>query len=84
MLLLAGVVAGLALDWFFFGIALKRMNPLVQIYSPDRLVSVSHFLYGIALASYPSFARELSPAAEPSPSGPDVTNSDQEVGRSIP
>jgi hypothetical protein len=84
MLLLVGALAGLAMDWLFFGIALRRFNPLVEIYSPDRLVSVSHLLYGMALASYPSFARDLSPGGLGTAPGPDVTNSDQEVGRSIP
>jgi len=64
VLLLVGMTAGLALDWFCFGIVLRRLNPLVQIYSPDRLIEVSHLLYGAALASYPGFARQLQAAVE--------------------
>jgi hypothetical protein len=77
VLLLLGLVAGLAVDWLFFGIGLKRLNPLVQIYSPDRLITVSHLLYGMALASYPRFARAFSLPAE-------YSTSDQEIGRSVP
>jgi hypothetical protein len=43
---------------------LHRLNPLVQIYLPDRLITVSHLLYGTALASYPSFVRQLQWVAE--------------------
>ena len=68
LLLLVGVAAGLSLDWFNFGVVLKRLNPLVQIYSPDQLIAVSHLLYGAALASYPGFARQLQSVGE---SGPD-------------
>jgi hypothetical protein len=62
ILLLLGAAAGLAVHWLFFGVALRHLNPLVQIYSPDRLVVVSHVLYGIALTTYPGFARALLPA----------------------
>jgi hypothetical protein len=85
---LGGVATGMALDWLLFGMALKRLNPLIEMYSPHRLIAVSHVLYGVALASYPGFARELSPSAEASGEA-DATSSgeprsDQEVGRSIP
>lgn len=80
MLLLAGAAAGLVVHWIFFGLALSRMNPLLQIYAPDRLITASHLLYGIALASYPGFARDL--LAENVDVG--TRKSDQEVGRGIP
>ncbi len=64
VLLLVGAATGLALYWLFFGLTLRALNPLIQIYSPDRLLAVSHLLYGLALATYPGFARDLLPAAE--------------------
>ena len=70
VLLLAGVAAGLALNWFCFGIVLNGLNPLVRIYSPDRLITVSHLLYGAALASYPHFARQFQMRAEAIPDQP--------------
>ena len=65
VLVLAGMAAGLALDWFCFRIVLNGLNPLVRIYSPDRLITTSHLLYGAALASYPRFYRQLDPIVEP-------------------
>ena len=76
VLLLVGVAAGLALYWFCFGIVLKRLNPLVQLYSPDRLILVSHLLYGAALASYPGFARQLQSVAESGCAAPGPRDSD--------
>ena len=84
ILWLAGAAAGLTFNWLFFGLILQRLNPLVQIYSPDRLIAVSHVLYGLALASYPKFLRALLPSPEPPPLPFDVTPSDHEVGRPIP
>jgi hypothetical protein len=74
-LILVGVVTGVALDWLFFGVALRHFNPMVHIYSPDQLILVSHLLYGITLASYPLFLEKMKPAA--------VTGSDQQVGGSV-
>jgi hypothetical protein len=73
VLLVAGIAAGLALNWLFFGIVLNGANPLVRIYSPDRLITVSHLLYGAALATYPRFSRqleriEMGPESVPEPS----------------
>jgi hypothetical protein len=82
-LLLAGAGAGLVVNWLFFGILLKRLTPLVQIYSPDRLIGLSHLIYGLALATYPGFARELVSTATPPALPEDIPQSDQEVGRSI-
>ena len=76
-LVMVGAAAGVALDWLIFGVALKRINPLVQIYSPDRLITISHVLYGMALASYPGFAKKLLPAAEPPPIPTEVPEIDR-------
>jgi hypothetical protein len=57
---------------------------MVHIYSPDRLIAVSHLLYGGALASYPSFARNLLPANASYATATDIPESDEQVGRSIP
>jgi hypothetical protein len=83
-LVVAGIAAGLAVNWLFFSFALTRLNPLVHIYSPDRLILISHVLYGAVLATYPGFARQLSPVPEPPPLMADVTPSNQEVGPIIP
>jgi hypothetical protein len=91
-LLLAGVAAGLALNWLCFGIVLNHLNPLVRIYSPDRLITVSHLLYGAALASYPGFSRQLQRAAESIPPPIPETEpqptvqiaSDEEIGGGVP
>lgn len=64
VLVLVGVTTGLALNWFCFGVVLRRVNPMVQIYSPDRLIVISHLLYGAALGTYPGFARQLQSVAE--------------------
>ena len=64
VLVLVGVAAGLALNWLLFGVAFKRLNPLAELYLPDRLITISHLLYGIALASYPSFLRQLEWVAQ--------------------
>jgi len=78
VVVLAGAVFGVLLDWFFFGLVLRRMNPMVHIYSPDRLILASHLIYGIALGSYPGFASGLVPPPEPQPS-----ELNQEVGGGI-
>jgi len=74
---------GLALDWLVFGVILKRVNPFIQIYSPDRLIAVSHLLYGLALSSYPAFARDLQPEDRDAHVMA-YPESDQQVGRGIP
>ena len=85
----------LTVNWLIFGFALKRLNPLLQIYSPDRLITVSHLLYAAALPLYRGFARRLTPVdrdpgAERRPDPPisealepNIPQSDQEVGRSV-
>ncbi len=97
MLVAVGITTGLALNWFCFGIVLHRINPLVQIYLPDRLITVSHILYGAALASYPSFVRQLQwvagstpppfpppiPHVPPAQPEPDHHPSDEEVSRGV-
>jgi hypothetical protein len=92
LLLSVGVAAGLAMDWLWFGFAMRKLNPLVAIYSPDTLIAVSHVLYGAALASYPRFDRALLRSLAPAPPPIRVaselvsneTASDKEVGRRIP
>jgi hypothetical protein len=79
LLVVIGMGFGLLMNWLFFGVALRKMNPLVHIYAPDRIVMVSHLLYGIAQASYPLFAIKLLP--EIPRMGPPAL--DEQVGRSI-
>ena len=66
ILILVGVATGLAFDWLFFRVIFNRLNPLAELYMPDRLVTISHLLYGTALASYPGFFRRFDPQREPS------------------
>lgn len=92
---MAALAYALTLNWLIFGFALKRLNPLLQIYSPDRLITVSHLLYAAALPLYRGFARRLTPVdrealAERPPDAPisealepNIPPSDQEVGRSV-
>ena len=80
ILLLVGAAAGLGFYWLFFRLAMPHLNPLVPLYAPDRLIALSHLLYGASLAAYPGFARDLLPPpleAQPEPSN-------EEVGRSVP
>ena len=100
LLIMIGAVTGLLLDWFVFDFTLRRINPLVSIYSPDRILAVSHLIYGITLASYAGFARDLLPQpappseatseAPPTLKRPEVPVahseglSDQEIGGGVP
>jgi len=72
--------AGLAINWLYFDFVMRRLNPFVPIYSPDRILLISHLLYGLALATYPAFLRGMLPGPEPPPLPP---LSDQEVGGGI-
>jgi hypothetical protein len=62
----AGLLTGLALNWLFFTAAMKRMSPELYIYLPSRLLMVSHLLYGVMLATFPSFLQRLKDAETPS------------------
>jgi hypothetical protein len=100
LLVMIGAVTGLLLDWFVFDFSMRRINPLVSIYSPDRILAVSHLIYGITLASYPGFARDLLPqpattsqissATPPTQEPPEIPVahsadlSDQEIGGGVP
>jgi len=44
ILVLAGVAGGMVMNWLFFGLALKQMNPMIKIYYPDRLIALSNLL----------------------------------------
>jgi uncharacterized membrane protein HdeD (DUF308 family) len=72
LLVAVGVAAGMTLNWLFFGVIFKRMNPLAELYLPDRLITISHILYGTALASYPGFFRRFE--AQPVPEPPVLSN----------
>jgi hypothetical protein len=67
LLVVIGAAVGLLLHWLFFSFAMKHINPMVPIYSPDRVLAISHLIYGVTLASYPAFARNLLPEAPPLP-----------------
>jgi len=69
---LAGLIYGVG--WFFlsFDILWKHVNPMVQIYSPDRAMLVGHVIYGGVLGrSFPAYLKSMR-AAEVPPA-PDVS-----------
>jgi hypothetical protein len=70
---LLGLIYGTG--WFFlsFDVLWKHVNPLVQIYSPDRAMLVGHLLYGGTLGRrFPAYLRAMSEQTHPqvSPSDP--------------
>jgi hypothetical protein len=77
---------GLTLNWLVFGFVLRRTNPLIHIYSPDRVLAVSHLLYGLALATYPNFAKGLlgRPAPARASVPPPLPDLDEQIRRSVP
>jgi hypothetical protein len=76
LLVLAGLLAGLAFNWLIFGVALEKIDPDNYLYLPLRPLLVSHLLYGVMLATYPAFARRF----EAPGSAPNQAASDQKVG----
>jgi hypothetical protein len=57
---LAGLIFGTG--WFFlsFDLLWKHVNPLVQLYSPDRAMLVGHLLYGGVLGwRFPAYLRSI-------------------------
>jgi hypothetical protein len=86
-LVLASLTACILFDWLFFGQILSRVNPLVGVYSPDRLILVSHTVYAFGLVSYPVFSRRLLPPVEPPPLPPPMPPppvSNEQIGGGIP
>ena len=54
-----------ATGWFFlsFEFLWKHVNPLVQLYSPDRAMLVGHLIYGGILGrSFPAYLKSLQGA----------------------
>jgi len=71
------VVAGLiyGTGWFFlsFDILWKHVNPMVQIYSPDRAMLVGHVLYGGVLGrGFPAYLQSIRGAETPAAPGAPV------------
>jgi hypothetical protein len=71
------VVAGLiyGTGWFFlsFDILWKHVNPMVQIYSPDRAMLVGHLLYGGVLGrGFPAYLQSIRGAETPAAPGAPV------------
>lgn len=65
--LLAGLIYGTG--WFFLSdILWRHVNPLVQVYSPDRAMLVGHLLYGGALGrGFPVYLKSIREEAAPAP-----------------
>jgi hypothetical protein len=69
---LAGLIYGTG--WFFlsFDILWKHVNPLVQMYSPDRAMLVGHVLYGGALGrGFPAYLKSIR--GEETPASPEIS-----------
>ena len=69
---LLGLIYGTG--WFFlsFDVLWKHVNPLVQIYSPDRAMLVGHLLYGGTLGRrFPAYLRAMREQIHPRISVPD-------------
>ena len=69
---LAGLIYGTG--WFFlsFDLLWKHVNPMVQIYSPDRAMLVGHVIYGGVLGrGFPAYLKSIrgeeAPAAPGAP-----------------
>jgi len=70
---LAGLIYGTG--WFFlsFDILWKHVNPMVQIYSPDRAMLVGHVLYGGVLGrGFPAYLQSIRGAETPAAPGAPV------------
>lgn len=68
---LAGLIYGTG--WFFlsFDILWKHVNPMVQMYSPDRAMLVGHVIYGGVLGrAFPVYLRSIR--GEEAPAAPEV------------
>lgn len=61
----AGLLTGLALNWLIFTAAMRRISPELYIYLPNRLLMVSHLLYGVMLATFPTFLHRLKETETP-------------------
>jgi hypothetical protein len=69
---LAGLIYGTG--WFFlsFDILWKHVNPLVQMYSPDRAMLVGHVLYGGVLGrGFPAYLKSIR--GEETPASPEIS-----------
>jgi hypothetical protein len=70
---LAGLIYGTG--WFFlsFDLLWKHVNPMVQIYSPDRAMLVGHVLYGGVLGrGFPAYLQSIRGAETPAAPGAPV------------
>ncbi len=56
-----------AMGWYYlsFWFLWKKVNPLVPLYSPDRLMLVGHLLLGAALGRFPARLRSIERSSQP-------------------
>ena len=69
---LAGLIYGTG--WFFlsFDILWKHVNPMVQMYSPDRAMLVGHVIYGGVLGrGFPAYLKSIR--GEQPPAAPEIS-----------
>jgi hypothetical protein len=58
-----GGLAGLAVYFLIFDLVLQRVNPLVPLYAPLRMIQIGCVIWGMTLAKSPKFSRRIAAAA---------------------
>ncbi|HVW83521.1 MAG TPA: hypothetical protein VHB50_02525 [Bryobacteraceae bacterium] len=59
-LALAGALTGLMVYFLLFDIILRRTNPLIFLYAPDRQLQIAYVFWGLALARSPRYSRRIA------------------------
>ncbi|MDE3198690.1 MAG: hypothetical protein KGN84_20250 [Acidobacteriota bacterium] len=59
---LFGALVGLAVYFLIFDVVLQRVNPLVSVYAPLRLIQIGCVIWGMTLAKSPVFSRRIGEA----------------------
>jgi len=60
-----GGLTGLAVYFLVFDLVLQRVNPLVPLYAPLRMIQIGCIIWGLTLAKSPKFSRRIAMAANP-------------------
>lgn len=59
---LFGALAGLAVYFLGFDLILQRVNPLVPLYAPMRMIQIGCIIWGMTLSKSPRFSRRIAAA----------------------
>ena len=62
-LTLFGALVGLAVYFLIFDLVLQRINPLVPLYAPLRMIQIGCVIWGMTLAKSPKFSRHIAAAS---------------------